>query len=76
MLLKFSSRIERCLFYFFQSNGVELGRLAVHHTMSVAGPATHLLGMNALQVLDDNLDVFLNGISAKEKQVLDEINEK
>jgi len=44
--------------------------------MSVPGPATHLLGMNALSVLDDNLDVSLNGISQKEQQVLDEIKEK
>ncbi|XP_059468425.1 uncharacterized protein LOC132192466 [Neocloeon triangulifer] len=59
-----------------KSQGVELGRLAAFHSLSVQGPATHLLGINCSKVLEDNLDVCLNGLTESEEKVLNEIKEK
>lgn len=42
--------------------------------MAQPGIATHLVGMNSQEVLRSNLDILNNGLSALQKQVLQEIN--
>jgi predicted aldo/keto reductase-like oxidoreductase len=42
--------------------------------MAQPGIATHLVGMNSQEVLCSNLDILNNGLSALQKQVLQEIN--
>lgn len=42
--------------------------------MAQPGIATHLVGMNSQEVLRSNLDILNNGLSALQKQVLEEIN--
>ncbi|CAB3361680.1 Hypothetical predicted protein [Cloeon dipterum] len=56
-----------------KKEGIELARLAVFHSMSVEGPATHLLGINCKEVLEHNLDVCINGLTPKELEVLAQI---
>ncbi|GLH00815.1 uncharacterized protein GBIM_07085 [Gryllus bimaculatus] len=58
----------------FKENGVELARLAVNHALSQEGPAVHIVGMPDRKVLNSNLDLLYNGLTAKEKEVLKEIN--
>lgn len=48
----------------------------MNHAFTQQGPATHLVGMNNMAILKSNLDVFFNGLTDHEKQVLQEINEK
>lgn len=57
-----------------KERGVELAQLAQHYTMAQPGIATHLVGMNSQEVLRSNLDILNNGLSALQKQVLQEIN--
>lgn len=54
---------------FLQKNDVELGKLAVYHTLQQPGPDTVLIGMNNRTLLKYNLDVLHNGLSAKEHEV-------
>jgi aryl-alcohol dehydrogenase-like predicted oxidoreductase len=42
--------------------------------MAQPGIAIHLVGMNSQEVLRSNLDILNSGLSALEKQVLQEIN--
>ncbi|KAK7872651.1 hypothetical protein R5R35_002647 [Gryllus longicercus] len=57
-----------------KDNGVELARLAINHALSQEGPAVHIVGMPDRKVLNSNLDLLYNGLTAKEKEVLKEIN--
>lgn len=59
--------------YFFQKKDVELGKLAVYHTLQQPGPDTVLIGMNNRQILNYNLDVLYNGISPKEHEVYNDV---
>ncbi|GLV38633.1 uncharacterized protein CBL_05632 [Carabus blaptoides fortunei] len=59
-----------------KARNVELGRLAMNYAFSQPGPATHLVGMNTVPLLKSNFDVFFNGLTDHEKQVLEEINVK
>ncbi|KAK7872652.1 hypothetical protein R5R35_002648 [Gryllus longicercus] len=55
---------------------VELGHLAVNHALTQHGPATHLIGMQTRALLERNLNILLNGLSEKEKDVLSELESK
>lgn len=60
----------------FQSNGVELGRLALYFALQQEGPHTHLVGVNTTTLLDENLQVLTEGLTRKENIVLDYIQNK
>ncbi|KAJ8966495.1 hypothetical protein NQ317_005850 [Molorchus minor] len=53
--------------------GVELGKLAVYHTLQQKGPDTVLIGMNKRNVLEYNLDVLYNGLTQKEHEAYTEV---
>ncbi|XP_011684975.1 PREDICTED: L-galactose dehydrogenase-like isoform X2 [Wasmannia auropunctata] len=55
---------------------VELGKLAVWHSMRCADVDTNLVGIQSTKQLQMNLDVARNGITEKEKALLREIQEK
>lgn len=57
----------------FQENGVELGNLAVYYTMCQPDVDVHLVGLPTMSCLESNLNVALNSISQREKDVLNEI---
>lgn len=54
-----------------KKHGIELGKLANYYTAQLKGPATFLVGMSTCDVVNSNLDLFFNGISKKEQEVLD-----
>lgn len=54
-----------------KSHGIELGKLAIWYAAQLKGPATFLVGMASVDIVDINLDSFLNGLTLKEKEVLD-----
>ncbi|KAJ8972499.1 hypothetical protein NQ317_012716, partial [Molorchus minor] len=56
-----------------QKIGVELGKLAVYHTLQQKGPDTVLIGMNKRNVLEYNLDVLYNGLTQKEHEAYTEV---
>ncbi|XP_053681308.1 uncharacterized protein LOC128732163 [Anopheles nili] len=58
-----------------QRHEVELGKLAMYHFIQLSGPATYLSGMQTPQLVDINLDAYLNGLSEKEAEVLDHLKE-
>ena len=60
------------------ARGVELGKLSVHHNIShLAGSvATTLLGVGRMEILRINLDIVMEGLSALERKVMEEIKEK
>ena len=60
------------------ARGVELGKLSVHHNIShLAGSvATTLLGVGRMEILRINLDIVMEGLSALEREVMEEIKEK
>jgi len=55
---------------------VELGKLAIWHSMQYADVDTNLVGIQNTKQLQMNLDVTRNGITEKEKALLREIQEK
>ncbi|XP_033149503.1 L-galactose dehydrogenase isoform X2 [Drosophila busckii] len=55
---------------FCQDQGVELGKLALYHTIQLSGATTFLIGMQTRSLLAMNLDVFYNGLNGKEQEVL------
>lgn len=55
---------------------MELGKLAIWHSMQCADVDTNLVGIQNTKQLQMNLDVMRNGITEKEKAVLQEIQEK
>lgn len=54
-----------------KKHGIELGKLAMYYSSQLSGPATFLAGMPTLKTLDSNLDSTFNGLTEKEKEVLD-----
>lgn len=58
-----------------KENGVELGRLAIHHTLESPISETVLVGMNSLAILHMNLDLVYNKLNEKEKEVRQHIKE-
>lgn len=54
-----------------QKQGIELGKLAIWYSLQIGGPATFLVGMPSPKIVDINLDSFVNGLTAKEAEVLD-----
>nr|CAD7464156.1 unnamed protein product [Timema tahoe] len=55
---------------------VELGKLAVYHSLKKDGVAMHVVGMNTMDLLNSNLNIVYNGITAHEKRVLEHVKEK
>lgn len=55
---------------------MELGRLALYYSINQPGPHTHLVGSNTVEILDKNLDVVFNGITDKEKEILEYLQTK
>lgn len=52
---------------------MELGKLAVYHSLQQVGPDTVLVGMNSTKLLDYNFNVVLNGLSQKEREVYENV---
>ncbi|XP_077302274.1 uncharacterized protein LOC143922816 isoform X2 [Arctopsyche grandis] len=59
-----------------KAEGVELGRLAIWHSMNQKGAATHVIGVNNRHLLQANLSVLYNGLSKKEIDVLEYVNKE
>lgn len=59
-----------------KKNGIELGKLAMHFFIQLQGVTTFLVGMQTSQLLHANLDVYYNGLTAKEEDVLKLLQEK
>ncbi len=58
-----------------KKNGVELGKLAMHFFIQLDGVTTFLVGMQSSQLLNMNLDVYYNGLTEKEKGVMEHLRE-
>ena len=60
------------------ARGVELGKLSVHHNITTLADsvATTLLGVGRMEILKINLDIVMEGLSAVEREVMEEIKEK
>nr|XP_023029584.1 L-galactose dehydrogenase-like [Leptinotarsa decemlineata] len=56
-----------------KENDIELGKLAVYYSLQQEGPATVLVGMNSMKLLECNLDVVLNGLSERERDVYEKV---
>ncbi|KAG8289588.1 hypothetical protein J6590_101459, partial [Homalodisca vitripennis] len=56
--------------------GVELGKLAVHHAMQQPGHCSHLVGMKTLAELQCNLEVATTGLTEAESKILNNVKEK
>ncbi|XP_056643653.1 uncharacterized protein LOC130449711 [Diorhabda sublineata] len=56
-----------------KENDVELGKLAVHHSLQEEDTETILIGMNTTKLVDMNLDVFYNGLTEKEQTVYKQV---
>nr|XP_022919108.1 L-galactose dehydrogenase-like [Onthophagus taurus] len=54
-------------------NGTDLARLATYYIYNNPDIDTNLVGMKTLGQLDSNLDVLFNGITQKEKEILEEV---
>uniref|UniRef100_W8BPY3 D-arabinose 1-dehydrogenase n=1 Tax=Ceratitis capitata TaxID=7213 RepID=W8BPY3_CERCA len=54
---------------------VELGKLAMYYFMQLDGASTFLTGMQTRTLLDINLDAYYNGLSKKEQEVLQLLQE-
>ncbi|XP_071560365.1 uncharacterized protein [Temnothorax nylanderi] len=59
-----------------KEHDVELGKLAIWHSMQYTDIDTNLIGIQNTKQLKMNLDVMRNGITEKEKALLQEIQEK
>ncbi|XP_020285380.1 L-galactose dehydrogenase-like [Pseudomyrmex gracilis] len=59
-----------------KDHDVELCKLAVWHSMQYADVDTNLIGIQSTKQLQMNLNVLRNGITEKEKVLLEEIQEK
>ncbi|XP_052891930.1 uncharacterized protein LOC128299851 [Anopheles moucheti] len=55
---------------------IELGKLAMHHSIELPGPATFLAGMQTTELVNINLDAYFNGLSKKEAEVLAYLRER
>ena len=60
------------------ARGVELGKLSVHHNIThlAHSVATTLLGVGRMEILRINLDIVMEGLSALEQEVMEEMKEK
>ena len=60
------------------ARGVELGKLSVHHNITnlADSVATTLLGVGRMEILRINLDIVMEGLSALEEEVMEEMKEK
>lgn len=54
-----------------KKQGIELGKLAIWFAAQLEGPATFLVGMSTREIVNINLDSFNNGLTQKEREVLD-----
>ncbi|ENN71677.1 L-galactose dehydrogenase [Dendroctonus ponderosae] len=54
-------------------NDVELGKLAVWHSLQQEGPATTLVGMDSVEIVDYNLEVLHNGLTFKERELYQQV---
>jgi aryl-alcohol dehydrogenase-like predicted oxidoreductase len=54
-----------------KKNDVQLGKLAVHHSMNIPGGkvATFLMGMEKMEYLNYNMSAYLDGLTAKEMEI-------
>ncbi|KAK0093494.1 hypothetical protein PV326_013398 [Microctonus aethiopoides] len=59
-----------------QDHDVELARLAIWYPMQCNDFSTNLIGMQNRKQLEMNMDVLKNGISVREKEILEQIQEK
>lgn len=59
-----------------QDQNVELSKLAIWHSIQYMNVDTNLIGIQSTKQLQMNLDVLQNGITEKEKTILQEIQEK
>ncbi|XP_053999572.1 uncharacterized protein LOC128887565 [Hylaeus anthracinus] len=59
-----------------KDHDTELAKLALWHSLQCIDIATYLVGIQNLKELNMNLDVLKNGITEKEKALLQEIQEK
>lgn len=55
---------------------MELCKLAIWHSMQYADVDTNLIGIQSTKQLQMNLNVLRNGITEKEKALLEEIQKK
>ncbi|XP_032687994.1 L-galactose dehydrogenase-like isoform X1 [Odontomachus brunneus] len=55
---------------------VELSKLAIWHSLQYTDTDTNLVGMQTMKQLEINMDVLRNGITEKEKALLQEIQKK
>ncbi|KAG4077491.1 hypothetical protein HA402_002918 [Bradysia odoriphaga] len=56
-----------------QEKGIELGKLAMHFFIQLDGVTTFLVGMQNSQLLNMNLDVYYNGLTEKEEEILNDL---
>ncbi|XP_065217954.1 uncharacterized protein LOC135843846 [Planococcus citri] len=59
-----------------RNNDVELGKLALHHSLKQPGSCTCLVGVNDPEILQSNLNLLRYGLNEKENLVLQYIEEK
>lgn len=59
-----------------QQKGVELGKLALYHSINQPGSDTYLVGMNEPTILQMNLELLWNGLSESEQKIYEELKEK
>nr|XP_029718759.1 L-galactose dehydrogenase [Aedes albopictus] len=59
-----------------KQHGVELGKLAMYHFIQLDGPSTFLSGMQSEELVDINLAAFFNGLTPKEREVLDYLKDR
>lgn len=59
-----------------QNHNVELSKIAIWHSMQYVNVDTNLIGIQNTKQLQMNLDILRNGITEKEKTLLQEIQEK
>ncbi|KAL1506190.1 hypothetical protein ABEB36_005596 [Hypothenemus hampei] len=56
-------------------NNVELGKLAVWHSLQQPGPDTTLIGIDSVEVVNYNLEVLHNGLTTHEKVLYEDVLE-
>lgn len=59
-----------------KDHNVELSKMAIWHSMQYINVDTNLIGIQNTKQLQMNLDILRNGITEKEKTILQEIQEK
>lgn len=59
-----------------QNHNVELSKIAIWHSIQYMNVDTNLIGIQNTKQLQMNLNILQNGITEKEKTLLQEIQEK